>query len=227
MSRLYQLFTELTSISKEQQCEKLLLLQQSDATLAKTLSSLLNHQSATVSDIFNKIQENLIEDDKCNLRVGRLINNKYQITKLIGQGGMSDVYQAQRIDGLIKHTVAVKYFALADSHNTALKMLQKEAQILADLDHHHIASFIDIGYDSNQEPNIMMEYIDGITLYEFLNSTPKDKAQQQVNASLFAAITYAKSKGVEHNDLNKNNVLVDKQGNANIIDFDIATYQHF
>lgn len=226
MSKLYQLFSELSNLSKEQQRIKLSNLEQTDSVLTKKLSSLLCNQNATVDSIFNKIQENLIESNEHNLRIGRLINNKYQITKLLGQGGMSDVYKAKRIDGIIEHTVAVKYFALADSYKTALEMLQKEAQILADLDHHHIASFIDIGHDNSEEPNIMMEYIEGITLYEFLNTTPKDKAKHQVNTTLLAAIEYAKSKGVEHNDISKNNVLIDKQGNANIIDFDIASYQH-
>ena len=137
---------------------------------------------------------------------------------------MRDVYKAKRIDGLIKHEVAVKYFALAQSYEVALAMIQKEAQILANLDLQFIASFIDIGHDDHQEPNIMMEYINGITLFEFLHSDPSEEATEQVNKTLNSAIEHAQEQGIEHGDLSQNNVLVDHNGNANIIDFDIASY---
>jgi len=224
MPTLYQLFSEYSELSKKQQELKLSWLQQSKPAIAKELASLLCNQDASVNNIISYLQGSLIEDEDADFRIGRLINNKYQITTLLGQGGMSDVYQAKRIDGLIEHTVAVKYFALADSNNTALNMIKKEAQILADLDHHHIASFIDISHDDHQEPNIMMEYIDGITLYEFHHTSPSEEAKEQVNTSLKSAIEHAKSKGIEHGDLSKNNVLVDTNGNANIIDFDMASY---
>ncbi len=222
MSELYQLFSEFNPLPLEKQKKKIELLATKNQQLADELANLLTYSNTKISALIEPLYQSLAEHEDGQTRIGRLINNKYKITKLLGQGGMSDVYLAQRIDGLINHTVAIKYFALADSNNTALKMIKKEAQILADLDHHHIASFIDISHDNHQEPNIMMEYIDGITLYEFLNTSPSEEAKEQVNTSLKSAIEHAKSKGIEHGDLSKNNVLVDINGNANIIDFDIA-----
>ncbi|AAZ24449.1 protein kinase domain-containing protein [Colwellia psychrerythraea] len=224
MSLLYKLFTEYSSLPKELLAQKMTQLHQQNPTVATELSRLLDYRGTSVNEMLEYLHLGIINNEDTSIRIGRLINNKYKITKLLGQGGMSDVYLAERTDGLINHTIAVKYFALADSNNTALKMIKKEAQILADLDHHHIASFIDISHDNHQEPNIMMEYIDGITLYEFLNTSPSEEAKEQVNTSLKAAIEHAKSKGVEHGDLSKNNVLVDINGNANIVDFDIANF---
>jgi serine/threonine-protein kinase len=137
---------------------------------------------------------------------------------------MSDVYKAIRCDGLIEHTVAVKYFSLADTFETALQMIKKEAQILAKLDHHHIASFIDIGHDNNDEPNIMMEYIEGQTLFSYLKTEPNPSSLSQVYSTLDEAKAYVENQGVIHGDISLNNVLVDNNGNANIIDFDIAQH---
>lgn len=223
MSTLYQLFTQYSTLPKKQQDQETALLQQHNPILAKQLSSLLSHSDACCNDIVEHLHQSFTEQEETKLRLGRLINSKYQIKSLLGQGGMSDVYLAKRIDGLIEHTVAIKYFALADSHETALNMIKKEAQLLAKLDHQFIASFIDIGLDNHQEPNIMMEYIDGITLYQFLQSQPSEHEKNQVNATLKTAIEHAKNKGIEHGDLSENNVLVDRDGNANVVDFDIAS----
>jgi len=224
MSELYQLFSEFNPLPLEKQKKKIELLATKNQQLADELANLLTYRNTKISALIEPLYQTLAEHEDGQTRIGRVINNKYKITTLLGQGGMSDVYQAKRIDGLIEHTVAIKYFALADSNNTALNMIKKEAQILADLDHHHIANFIDISHDDHQEPNIMMEYIGGITLYEFLNTSPSEEAKEQVNTSLKSAIEHAKSKGIEHGDLSKNNVLVDTNGNANIVDFDIASY---
>lgn len=224
MSTLYQLFTQYSSLPKEQQEHKITVLKKNSPVLAKQLESLLPHSSISCDDILQNLQQSFSVQDETELRMGRLINNKYQIQSLLGQGGMSDVYLAKRIDGLIEHNVAIKYFALANSHETALNMIKKEAQLLANLDHQFIASFIDIGLDNHQEPNIMMEYIDGITLYQFLQLQPNEYEKNQVNETLKVAIEHARRKGIEHGDLSKNNVLVDRDGNANIVDFDIANF---
>jgi serine/threonine-protein kinase len=222
MSTLYQLFTQYSALPKVQQEQKISVLRQNNPRLAKQLESLLPHSKVSFDDILQNLQQSFAVQNETELRMGRLINNKYQIKSLLGQGGMSDVYLAKRIDGLIEHNVAIKYFALADSHENALSMIKKEAQLLANLDHQFIASFIDIGLDNHQEPNIMMEYIDGITLYQFLQSQPSEHEKNKVNETLKIAIEHANSKGIEHGDLSKNNVLVDREGNANIVDFDIA-----
>jgi len=224
MTEIYQLFSEFNLLPLEEQKQEIERLAKQKPQLANELASLLTYRNIKISTLIEPLYQTLAEHEDGQTRIGRVINNKYKITTLLGQGGMSDVYQAKRIDGLIEHTVAIKYFALADSSNTALNMIKKEAQILANLDHQFIASFIDIGHDNHQEPNIMMEYINGITLFEFLNSGPSEVAKEQVNQTLNSAIAHAKEQGIEHGDLSKNNVLVDINGNANIIDFDIASY---
>jgi serine/threonine-protein kinase len=189
---------------------------------AKKLAQLLKHHGVSTDVLIEKIFSPLTFVDKPELRLGRIIDYKYKIVDLLGQGGMSDVYKAIRYDGLIEHTVAVKYFSLADTFETALQMIRKEAQVLAQLDHHYIASFIDVGNDNNDEPNIMMEYIEGQTLFSYLKTEPNSTALSQVYATLEEAKVYVEKQGVIHGDISLNNVLVDNNGNANIIDFDIA-----
>ena len=224
MSDLYESYTELSNSCAGDQQQKLDELAKQQPELAQQVQALLSHSDYAFENLINRMHQGFFEQEDAEIRIGRIIDGKYQITQLLGQGGMSDVYKAKRIDGLIKHEVAIKYFALAQSCEVALAMIQKEAQILANLDHQFIASFIDIGHDDHHEPNIMMEYINGITLFEFLHSAPSEEATDQVNKTLNSAIKHAQEQGIEHGDLSKNNVLVDHNGNANIIDFDIASY---
>lgn len=224
MSQLYELYTELSNSSEAVQQKKLDQLARLQSDSAHQLKALLNNSDNSLENLIMTMHQSFIELENAEARIGRIIDNKYQITQLLGQGGMSDVYKARRIDGLIEHEVAIKYFALAESNEVAFAMIKKEAQILAKLDHQFIASFIDIGLDAHDEPNIMMEYIEGITLAEFLTTSPDNDAIEQVNESLSMAIEHATSRGFEHGDLSKNNVLIDKFGNANVVDFDIATY---
>ncbi|MBA6349906.1 protein kinase domain-containing protein [Colwellia sp. BRX8-9] len=225
MNDLYELFQKLAIIDKPLQSNFFSQLQNEFPKKAKKLAQLLKHRGVSTDVLIEKIFSPLTIVDKPELRLGRTIDNKYKIVELLGQGGMSDVYKAIRCDGLIEHTVAVKYFSLADTFDTALQMIKKEAQILAQLDHHYIASFIDIGHDDNCEPNIMMEYVQGQTLHSFLKTKPDETVLSQVYETLDNAKAYAEKQGVTHGDISLNNVLVDKNGNANIIDFDIAQYK--
>ncbi|AAZ27876.1 protein kinase domain-containing protein [Colwellia psychrerythraea] len=225
MNDLYALFQKLALIEKPLQSNCFSQLENESPKKAQQLAQLLKQRNVSTGVLIEKIFSPLTFLDKPELRLGRIIDNKYKIVELIGQGGMSDVYKAIRCDGLIEHIVAVKYFSLADTFETALQMIKKEAQILAQLDHHYIASFIDIGYDDNGEPNIMMEYVQGQTLFAFLKTKPDETVLSQVYATLDEAKGYVVKQGVTHGDISLNNVLVDKNGNANIIDFDIAQYK--
>jgi serine/threonine-protein kinase len=222
MNDLYELFQKFSQMEKPLQSVDYIKLEIGSPTIAKQLSKLIRHNQTPTEILREKIYSPILLVDIPESRIGRVIDSKYEITKLLGQGGMSDVYKAVRCDGLIEHTIAVKYFSLADSFSSALEMIKKEAQILAQLDHHFIASFIDIGHDDNGEPNIMMEFIDGQTLFSFLKTKPTDVALADVYKTLNEARAYAEKQGVIHGDISLNNVLVDQNGNANIIDFDIA-----
>jgi serine/threonine-protein kinase len=224
MNDIYDQFQIFSQIEDPLNSAKYFELKANKPKLAKRLNSLLNHHNTEIEALHEKIYSPLLPLDNPELRLGRIIDNKYKIVELLGQGGMSDVYKAVRCDGLIQHTVALKYFSLAGTFETALHMIKKEAQILAQLDHHFIASFLDIGHDNNNEPNIMMEYIQGQTLYAFLKTEPEKTVLSQVYKTLDEVKTYVEKQGVTHGDISLNNVLVDKNNNANIIDFDIATY---
>lgn len=220
MSQLYDLFTQLSEESVPLQSELFSTINKESPELANHLKSLLESQDelGVTRTIFSPISEELAQHS----RIGRIVDGKYKILSLLGNGGMSDVYLAERIDGLIEHKVAVKYYCLAPTHQFALEQIKKEAQILATIDHHFIASFLDIGRDDKGEPNLMMEYIEGVTLSEFLKSKPSSQSLEQVNSSLNEALSYLRNNGIEHLDLSQRNVLVDKNGNANIIDFDLS-----
>ncbi|MFT6329371.1 MAG: serine/threonine-protein kinase [Bermanella sp.] len=222
MNDLYELFQKLSALEEPLHSATYIQLKSEKPDTAKQLAKLLRHSQTPTEILVERIYKPLLSVDQPESRIGRIIDFKYEIVELIGQGGMSDVYKAIRCDDLIEHEVAVKYFSLAHSFSSALAMLKKEAQILSKLDHHHIASFIDIGYDDIGEPHIMMEYIEGQTLFSFLKKKVDEKTLSRIYITLDEALDYAGKQGVIHGDISQNNVLIDKNGNANIIDFDIA-----
>lgn len=223
MSNLYCLFQTFSKYDHPLESEEFALLKLTSAELAARLAPLLKQNEAQTNALSDYIYSPLLSLDDPNTRLGRLIDQKYQIKRLLGQGGMSDVYLAKRVDGLVTHQVAVKYFALANNHQTALKSIKKEANILAQLDHPYIANFVDIGYDQEGEPNIMLEYIEGQSLFKYLQTDPDPNEIKRINQDIQEVKNYMYKLGVSHGDISVNNVIIGLDGKPNIIDFDLAT----
>ena len=96
--------------------------------------------------------------------IGKKLDGRYEITELIGVGGMADVYKA--IDVMENRTVAVKILKSEFSENEEfLRRFRNESKAIAVLSHPNIVKIYDVGF-SDEIQFIVMEYIDGITLKE-------------------------------------------------------------
>lgn len=146
----------------------------------------------------------------------------WRILREIGSGGMGSVYLAERADREYRLKVAVKIIR-GFPDNQALERLRQERQILASLNHGHIAGLIDGGTTDQGQPYLVMEYIDGI---------PVDTWCQQQNLSqtwrlrLFReicdAVHHAHQHLIIHRDLKPGNILVTPDGHPKLLDFGIA-----
>jgi len=154
--------------------------------------------------------------------IGRIIQN-YEILRLIGEGGMGNVYAAKHVH--LDKIAAIKILKIETSkHKDALARFEKEAKTLNKLRHKHIVELFDYGV-SNEIPYIIMEYIDGIPLDEYIKTKsgpiPEEKASKYT-LQILTALEIAHINGIIHRDIKPSNFILTKNDDIKILDFGIA-----
>jgi len=145
----------------------------------------------------------------------------YRLIRLIGAGGMGEVHLAERGDGQFEQRVALKL--LPQPTPGLIQRFRQERQILARLEHPHIARLLDGGVGEAQVPYFAMEYIEGVTIVAF--GTQRELGVAGI-LRLFLlvcdAVQYAHRNLVVHRDIKPSNILVDADGAPKLLDFGIA-----
>jgi len=151
----------------------------------------------------------------------------YILEKELGSGGMGVVYQGTRVDGTFQRRVAVKVLRRDRNGDVFLERFQRERQILAQLNHPHIAAILDGGTTSDGEPYFVMEYVDGepITAYCKSHDLSLD-GKLDLFLQICDAIQYAHRSLTIHRDLKPGNILVTDAGAVKLLDFGIAKLIH-
>ncbi len=149
----------------------------------------------------------------------------YAVVRELGRGGMGVVYLAERVDGELQQTVAIKCVARATFEQRA-QLFRSERQLLSELEHPNIARLIEVGSDA-QWLWFAMECIDGVPLDQYLSTLPNEpKARISLLLQLIDAVDAAHQRLLIHRDIKPANVLVDAQGLLKLLDFGIASWQH-
>src|SRR5215475_6068257 len=157
-------------------------------------------------------------DDLTGERVG-----PYRVKRLIGRGGMGDVYEAERDDEQFRQQVAIKIIKRGMDTEFVRDRFLRERQILASIDHPHIARLYDGGATTEGLPYFVMEFVAGdrITAYchrHQLSINEKLKLFRRV----CSAVQHAHQKLVVHRDLKPSNILITEDGMPKLLDFGIA-----
>jgi hypothetical protein len=148
----------------------------------------------------------------------------YKILQELPGGGMGVVYQAIRADEVFQRVCAVKVIRAELSNNWMLERFRKERQILAQLDHAHIARIVDGGSTPDALPYFVMDYVDGPSIDKYCKQQKlKNRERLRLFQQACAAVHYAHHKGVIHGDLKPPNILVGNDGVVKLVDFGIAT----
>ncbi len=152
--------------------------------------------------------------------IGHQITN-YEITGVLGKGGMAVVYRARQLN--IQREVAIKVIKpdLADTEDL-LKRFEREANTVASLSHPHILKLFDFGqYEGLLY--LVMELLTGGALADEIRQGPLsvDRTARLVD-QMAGALDYAHMQGLIHRDLKPQNILLDQRGNAHLTDFGIA-----
>ena len=146
----------------------------------------------------------------------------YRLLRELGAGGMGTVFLAERVAGGFAQAVAVKLlrgFPTADG----LRRLRQERQILAGLDHPHIAHLIDGGETAQGQPWLALEYVDGLPLLDHAAlHAPRLADRLVLFDQMLDAVGHAHRRLVVHRDLKPANVLVNAAGEVKLLDFGIA-----
>jgi len=153
--------------------------------------------------------------------LGSLIG-KYKILRLIGEGGMATVYEAEH--EMLGTKVAIKVLNPILSANTQIKeRFRNEAKLMASLDHPNITKVIDF----NEQPHqlsIIMEFLNGEDLNDKIkrNGALSEKDTVEVFSQTLSAFQYAHEKGIVHRDIKPSNIFILQDGRVKILDFGIA-----
>lgn len=150
-----------------------------------------------------------------------LIAGRYRVERLLGRGGMGEVYLA--FDVQLKRRVAVKRVRLdRRAHEESLHRLLREAEASAPLVHPHIATVYDL-LAIGEEAFLVEEYVDGVSLDQFLvNHKLTVDEVLTFTRQLLSAMSYAHAAGVVHCDLKPANLMVTGSRTLKVLDFGIA-----
>ncbi|MBQ8921102.1 MAG: Stk1 family PASTA domain-containing Ser/Thr kinase [Oscillospiraceae bacterium] len=165
-----------------------------------------------------------MEKDRNDKNIGKKLDGRYEITELIGEGGMADVYRAT--DVVDNKTVAVKILKKEFAENEEfLRRFRNESKAIAVLSHPNIVKVFDVGF-SERIQFIVMEYIDGITLNEYMQQQGQLGWKDAVHfiLQILRALQHAHSKGIVHRDIKPQNIMMLRDGTIKVMDFGIAKF---
>lgn len=153
---------------------------------------------------------------------GRLLGNRYQLMERIGGGGMAIVYKAKCL--LLNRYVAIKILRSEFTDDEEfVKRFRVEAQAAASLNHPNIVSIYDVGKQDDSQ-YIVMEFIDGITLKDYINKKgvlPWREAVE-IAVQICSALEQAHKNHIVHRDIKPHNIMITNEGIAKVTDFGIA-----
>jgi len=154
------------------------------------------------------------------IRIGETVG-QYRIMEQLGQGGMATVFKAYHAS--LDRFVAIKVLHPSfKDDETFFMRFQREAQIVAKLEHAHIVPVYDFA-SAETEPYIVMKFIEGQTLKHRLKENPLNLQEAlRILPAVAGALTYAHNQGILHRDIKPSNVMLDKDGTPYLADFGLA-----
>ena len=148
----------------------------------------------------------------------------YRALHLLGRGGMSAVYLAERADGQFQQKVALKVVAGYLADRDFFRRFEAERQFLAVLNHHNITRLLDGGVSSGGDPFLVTEYVDGQTIDRHCEERKLAvDARLRIFLQVCDAVDYAHRNLIVHRDLKPGNILVNKDGVVKLLDFGTAS----
>jgi len=196
-----------------------------DLSLRREVESLLASHEQAGTDVLNPASLptlNPDEETRFRLPSGKRIG-AYEILEEIAVGGMGAVYRAVRADGQYKQQVALKIVRSELGVEFTTSRFRNERQILASLNHPHIAKILDAGTTADGMPYFVMELVEGQRIDNYCDAH-KLSTTERLNLFLqiCSAVQYAHQHLIIHRDIKPGNIFVNAEGIPKLLDFGIA-----
>jgi len=147
----------------------------------------------------------------------------YRVLRLLAEGGMGEVYLAERTDAEFEKQVAIKRIRPGLGTREILERFRRERQLLADLEHPNVARLLDGGSTPDGLPYLVMEYVDGVPIDRWCGERGLSVEERlRLFLRVCDGVHYAHRNLVVHRDLKPSNILVDRAGTPKLLDFGIA-----
>ncbi|MCI4667697.1 MAG: serine/threonine-protein kinase [Bacteroidia bacterium] len=224
--KIQEAFDYCLSLKQNQREEYLKTIYHDDQEMYKELLRLIENVDPA-SEFFERLEENVSTAFQSKVPPNHLSGLKlgpFLVMDEIGRGGMAYVYRAKRVEGDFEQEVAIK-FVKEDPWSDHLKFkFQEERQILAQLKHPHIAQIYDGGETDQQLSYLIMEFVEGQNIVEFVQSHDLGIEERiSIFLKIVDALSFAHSKLIIHRDLKPSNILIDAKGEPKLLDFGIAS----
>ncbi len=218
-SEVSKYFDQLIDLSAAAQELALAELAERDATLASEVRAMLVADART---------QGLLEQREDVLapvaaEASPEFGPTWRVQRLLGRGGMGEVWLAQRHQGDVVQTAAVKLLKRGMDSQALLQRFLQERRILAKLNHPAIATLLDAGVAPDGRPYLAMDFICGEPLTQYTRTRSIGlEARLALLAEVARVVDYAHRQLIVHRDLKPSNVLVDADGRPHLLDFGIA-----
>jgi serine/threonine-protein kinase len=147
----------------------------------------------------------------------------YRLLRELGRGGMGSVWLAERIDGKLKRQVALKFPYAGPNQRQLAERLQRERDILSNLEHPNIARLYDADTTESGQPFLVLEYVNGVLITDYCDRNKLTSRQRLILfMQVLKAVQHAHAHLVIHRDLKPSNILVTDDGVVRLLDFGIA-----
>ena len=156
--------------------------------------------------------------------IGKKLDGRYELLELIGVGGMADIYRAKDVqeDRIVAVKILKTEYAGSEEF---LRRFRNESKAIALLSHPNIVKIYDVGF-TNKVQFIVMEYVDGITLSDYIEQQGVLKWRDAVHFTVqtLKALQHAHDRGIVHRDIKSSNIMLLRDGTIKVMDFGIARF---
>lgn len=217
-ARLSPLLDELLELDEDARHLRLVRLRMESPELADEVEKLLRIEADQpgfmAQPVVHEVAMTPVEGDHLG---------PYRLVRLIGEGGMGQVWEAVRADGLYERRVALKLLRPGFADPKLRSRFTRERVILARLAHAYIARLLDAGVTTDGQPYLALEYIQGEPITDYARRLKLPLAERlRLYLQVCEAVSHAHANLVVHRDLKPGNILVTPAGDVRLLDFGIA-----